>query len=314
MTDAPRTAILKRLLTGTTSGPELASSLGVTRAAVWKHIEQLRHDGVRIDATATGYELIAIGGVSSATLTAGAEFDWEVVYAPQLESTNVRARAIIDDGGADCAIVTDEQTAARGRRGRSWTAPVGGIWLSVIHTPTLGTHTLPLYTLAAAVAVTELLRDLGVNPQIKWPNDIEITDSPAGKVAGILSEHHGELDGAGRLIIGIGVNLNLAPEQLPAEATTVSAIVGACDRRRATQQLLERLQAWIRTLEGAGGTTAITSRWREDAVTLGRRVAVELPAERVEGHAVDITENGALVVETLAGRRQVTAGDCVHLR
>lgn len=314
MTDAPRTAILERLRTGPAGGPELASTLDISRAAVWKHIEQLRHGGVQIDATEAGYVLTAMDGVTQATLSAGAEFDWEVVFEPQMGSTNVRARAIIEAGGGDCAVVTDEQTAARGRRGRAWTAPEGGIWLSVIHTPALGTHALPLYTLAAAVAVTALLRELGVSPQIKWPNDIEVTDPPAGKVAGILSEHHGELDGAGRVIIGIGVNLNIARELLPAEATTVSAIVGACDRRAATQQLLEQLQACIKTLEGPGGSPAITSRWREDAVTLGRRVAVELPTERVEGEAVDITDTGALVIETTAGRRHVTAGDCVHLR
>jgi len=314
MTDAPRTAILERLLTGAASGPELASTLDISRAAVWKHIEQLRRDGVQIDATESGYVLTAIDGVTTATLTAGAAFDWEVIFAPRMGSTNARARAIIEAGGDDCAIVADEQTDARGRRGRTWTAPAGGIWLSVIHTPTLGTHALPLYTLAAAVAVTALLRELGVNPQIKWPNDVEVTDSPPGKIAGILSEHHGELDGAGRVIIGIGVNLDIPLELLPAEATTVSAVGGACDRRVATQQLLGLLQASLKTLEGPEGVGAITSRWREDAATLGRRVAVELPTGRVEGRAVDITDTGALVIETTAGRQHVTAGDCIHLR
>lgn len=314
MADATRTAILDRLLDGPASGPSLAASLDISRAAVWKQIEQLRAEGVQIEATSDGYRVTTIAGVTAATLAVDAGFEWEVQHARRLGSTNTRARAVIDAGEPDCAIVADTQTAARGRRGRPWTAPEGGIWLSVVHTPTLGTHALPLYTLAAAVAVTDTLTQLGVASTIKWPNDILLSDSPTGKVAGILSEHHGELDGRSRLIIGIGVNLNIDPAALPTDATAVSAAIGPCDRRRSTQRLLSGLEEVISTLEGPGGTAAITARWRAAAATLGCDVAVELPGERVEGTAVDIAETGALVVETTDGRRRVTAGDCIHLR
>jgi birA, biotin-[acetyl-CoA-carboxylase] ligase region len=314
MGEPTRTAILDRLAAGATSGPALAASLGVTRAAVWKQIEQLRAEGVRIDATAEGYRIAGVTGVTAATLSLDGRFDWEVIHAARMRSTNTRARAVIDAGGPDCAIVADTQTDARGRRGRTWSAPAGGIWLSVVHTPTLGTHALPLYTLAAAVAVTDLLTRWGLTPEIKWPNDVHLTDAPQGKVAGILSEHHGEVDGGGRLVIGVGLNLNLPLDALPEGATAVAAVGGARDRRRSTQQLLAQLADALTTLEGPAGTAAVTDRWRSAAATLGRAVAVELPAERVEGTAVDITDTGALVVETAAGRRRVTAGDCIHLR
>jgi BirA family biotin operon repressor/biotin-[acetyl-CoA-carboxylase] ligase len=314
MTDATRTAILDRLIEGPASGPSLAASLDISRAAVWKQVEQLRAGGVQIDVTGDGYHLRAIEGVTAATLSVGASFGWEVRHATRLRSTNTRGREVIDAGGPDCAIVADTQTAARGRRGRTWTAPEGGIWLSVVHTPTLGTHALPLYTLAAAVAVTDTLAELGVSSKIKWPNDILMSDTPAGKVAGILSEHHGELDGRSRLIIGVGVNLNIDLAALPRGATAVSAAIGSCDRRRSTQQLLAGLQEAISTLEGPDGTTSITARWRAAAATLGRDVAVDLPDGRLEGTAVDISDSGALVVETAGGRRRVTAGDCIHLR
>ena len=314
MGEPTRTAILDRLAAGATSGPALAASLGVTRAAVWKQIEQLRAEGVRIDATADGYRIAGVSGVTAATLSLDASFDWEVVHAARMRSTNTRARAVIDAGGPDCAIVADTQTDARGRRGRTWSAPAGGIWLSVVHTPTLGTHALPLYTLAAAVAVTDTLKRWGLTPEIKWPNDVRLTDAPRGKVAGILSEHHGEVDGGGRVVIGVGLNLNLPLDALPEGATAVAAVKGARDRRRSTQQLLAQLADALTTLEGPDGTAAVTDRWRAAAATLGRAVAVELPAERVEGTAVDITDTGALVVETAAGRRRVTAGDCIHLR
>jgi BirA family biotin operon repressor/biotin-[acetyl-CoA-carboxylase] ligase len=314
MADATRTAILERLTAGPASGPTLASALGVSRAAVWKQIEQLRADGVEIDATPDGYRLAAIAGVSTATLSVDAPFSWPVIHAARMRSTNTRARAVIDAGDGDCAVVADEQTDARGRRGRTWSAPSGGIWLSVVHTPTLGTHALPLYTLAAAVAVTETLQELGVSPQIKWPNDVHLVDAPPGKVAGILSEHHGELDGAGRVILGIGINLNTPLESLPSGATAVSAVLGRCDRRRTTQQLLGRLEQTIASLEAGDGPAEVIARWRAAAATLGRVVAVELPGERIEGTAVAITETGALVVQTAEGRRRVTAGDCVHLR
>jgi BirA family biotin operon repressor/biotin-[acetyl-CoA-carboxylase] ligase len=116
------------------------------------------------------------------------------------------------------------------------------------------------------------------------------------------------------VVIGVGLNLNLPLDALPEGATAVAAVRGARDRRRSTQQLLAQLADALTTLEGPDGTAAVTDRWRAAAATLGRAVAVELPAERVEGTAVDITDTGALVVETAAGRRRVTAGDCIHLR
>ena len=306
-----RRAILEALSDGPVSGPELAESLDVSRAAVWKHVDGLRDAGFEIESGPTGYELVAVEAYNGPAVEYGLEAPFSVEYHDSIGSTNDRARELASEGAADVAVLADEQTGGRGRLEREWSAPSGGVWVSVVTRPAITPARAPLYTLAASVATARAAREAGADARIKWPNDVVVpvgSDGDYRKLAGILTEMEGETDRVDWLVVGIGVNANLDADALPEGATTVRDEAGDVDRRLFVQRLLEEFDDYRSDLE------AVVPAWRDLALTLGQRVRVDRPSGEIVGEAVEITESGALVIDTDDGRKTVSAGDCEHLR
>ncbi|RJT06473.1 biotin--[acetyl-CoA-carboxylase] ligase [Halococcus sp. IIIV-5B] len=304
------------------SGPELAASLGVSRAAVWKHIEALREAGFSIESDG-GYRLTGVPEYGGPAIEFGLDAPFAVEYHDSLPSTNARARELAEAGETDRVVVANEQTGGRGRLDREWASPPGGVWCSVLCRPALPPAHVPILTLAAAVAAVETACEFGVDAGIKWPNDVLVpsetrasrtesddvlvpTAEGEKKLVGVLTEMEGEADRVSWVVVGIGVNVRA--EGLPAGGTGLLAHTDDLDRRAFVQRLLERFD----TLRGKPET--VLSKWREHALTLGRRVRVETPGGEVVGEAVDVELPGTLVVETDEGTRRVHAGDCEHLR
>ena len=313
-----RRALLDALADGPVSGPALAAELDVSRAAVWKAVETLREEGFAVESTPDGYAAPADPAYCAAGIEFGLDAPYRVEYRERLPSTNDRARELAAEGAGDVAVVADEQTGGRGRLDREWVAPSGGVWLSLVTRPTAPPARAPLFTLAAAVAAVDACREAGVGAHIKWPNDVLVGSEREGsgrggrKLAGVLTEMEGEADRVSWLVVGVGVNANVDPDRLPADATSLRAEVGAdVDRRRFAATLLERFASLAGT---ADRSDRILSAWRDRASTLGRRVRVETPGGAVTGAAVDIESPGALVIDTGEETRRVHAGDCEHLR
>jgi BirA family transcriptional regulator, biotin operon repressor / biotin---[acetyl-CoA-carboxylase] ligase len=227
---------------------------------------------------------------------------------PANRFADIRRYAAIDSTNRyllDCAAagepegvvaVADEQTAGRGRLDRSWLAPPGAALLvSVLLRPRLPIDRLHLVTLAAALAAIDAVTALAtVDARLKWPNDVVIGDR---KLAGILAES----DGAGAIVVGMGLNVrgDWFPPELEATATAC-----AVDRD-------ELLTGWLRALDTRlDSLDGVVRDARAHSATLGRRVRVELAHDSFEGVARDLTPEGYLVVDG----RVVTAGDVVHLR
>ena len=188
--------------------------------------------------------------------------------------------------------VADEQSAGRGRLGRSWIAPPGAALLvSVLLRPALPRDRLHLVTLAAALALVDVVPD---DARVKWPNDVVVGDR---KLAGILAE----ADGEGAVVVGMGCNVR--GDWFPAEL-----------RETATATALERdalLDAWLAAFDARlDALDHVLDDARTKSATIGRRVRVELPAETFEGLASALTAEGYLVVDD----RVVSAADVVHLR
>ncbi|WP_306052373.1 biotin--[acetyl-CoA-carboxylase] ligase [Natronococcus wangiae] len=306
-----RRAILERIADGPVSGPDVADSLEVSRAAVWKHIEALREAGFEIESGPTGYELTGVAAYNGPAVEYGLEAPFSVDYHDSLGSTNDRARELATDGAADVVVLADEQTGGRGRLERKWSSPPGGVWLSVVSRPAVAPARAPLYTLAASVATARAAREAGVDARIKWPNDVVVPvgdDGSYRKLAGILTEMEGETDRIEWLVVGVGLNANVDADALPPEATSVRAETGDVDRRAFVQRLLEEFDRYQGDLE------AVVPAWRDLALTLGQRVRVDRPSGEIVGEAVDVTDSGALVVDTGGERVTVSAGDCEHLR
>jgi BirA family biotin operon repressor/biotin-[acetyl-CoA-carboxylase] ligase len=320
-----REAVLDALADGPVSGPVLAERLGVSRAAVWKHVEALREAGFTVESDDDGYTLAGVPGFGGPAVEYGLEAPFDVEYHDEAPSTNARGRELAGEGGSDVVVLADRQTGGKGRLGRDWVSPGGGVWCSIVCRPDVPATHAPVFTLAAAVATTRAAREAGVDARIKWPNDVVVpvddADGVPGrsdtgeypterKLAGVLTEMEGEADLVSWLVVGIGVNANVDPEDLPGDAdpTSIRAETGDVDRRAFTQRLLEEFDALRQD------TGSVVDAWRDHASTLGRRVRVDTPGGEVVGEAVDVRFPGTLVVDTDEGRVDVTAGDCEHLR
>lgn len=307
-----RRAVLDALADGPIAGPALADDLGISRTAVWKHVEALRDAGFEVESASEGYTLADVPEYGAEAVEFGLDAPLDVEYHDALPSTNDRARELAASGASDVVVLADRQTGGRGRRGRQWSSPSGGVWMSLVLRPDVPPARVPLVTLAAAVAVTDATREAGADAAIKWPNDCivprEGAERGGDKLAGVLTEMEGEASRVSWVVVGVGVNVNVDPETLASDATSVRAEAGDVERRAFVQRVLERFH------ELRDDPDAVLDAWRDRAATLGQRVRVETVDGDVVGDAVDVTEHGALVVQTADGREVVHAGDCQHLR
>jgi BirA family biotin operon repressor/biotin-[acetyl-CoA-carboxylase] ligase len=212
-------------------------------------------------------------------------------------------------------VFADEQTAGRGRLGRTWWSPPGvGIWMSVLLKSGSPGGAVPTMTLAGALAVADAVRaETGLDAMIRWPNDVLVAGR---KVAGVIVEAR-----AGRshtdLVLGMGVDVNAAPEDLPPElagrATSLSAAAGRpVDRLRLARRLLTELDRWEQ-LELEGETGAIRRRWRELSATLGGRTCVEERGRRYSGTVIDLDAELGLVLRLDRGGIRHFRGEHVGL-
>ena len=303
--DRFRRQLLEALAAGPVGLAALADRTGLSRAAVRDGLDALKRAGFAFRETETGYAVDSPPEYGAGAIEYGLSVPVAVEYHERLPSTNARARELATRGASDLAVVAAEQTGGRGRRDRTWASPPGGIWLSILLRPAVPAAHAPVYTLSGAVAVADAV-PAAVGARIKWPNDVLVGER---KLAGVLTETAttgGELDW---VIVGIGLNANVDPADLPGEdPTSLRAELGPVDRRQLAQRIIER------THELAGAPAEILPAWRGLADTLGRRVRVETDSETIVGEAVDVIFPGALIVETPRGRRTVATGECEHLR
>lgn len=224
-------------------------------------------------------------------------------------STNDVARELAQRGALEgTTVVAVVQTSGRGRRGRAWVSPAGGLWLSVILQPVLAIGQWPLVGLAAALGAAVAIEELaGLPVHVKWPNDVMAADR---KLGGVLVEANDT--GA---IAGIGINANLSVGDLApvpgAVATSLLVLLGyAVDLATLAASVLAQFERQYDDLQQVQAT--LLARWRARDITLGRPVHI-LGAQHLEGTAEDVDDSGALLVRTATGLQRVVAGD-VSLR
>lgn len=303
---------------GCVSGEKIAARLGVTRAAVWKKIAALREAGYDIaSAPRSGYILRAAPDrLIEAEITKDlgtALVGKKIICYDAVDSTNLVLKQLAHEGAEDgTVVVADSQGTGRGRMERHFFSPPGkGIWVSILLRPTFLPQDAPKCTLMAAVAVARAMERFGLRAAIKWPNDII---HEGRKLVGILTEMSAEMDRVDYVVIGIGINVNIAREDFPEElrdtATSLMQMKGTPLPRVAfLQELLRAVDVLYQEVQREGFAPVLAA-WRKYAVTLGQTVRVIGPAgEEFEGVAADIDADGALFVDTKMGRRRVLAGD-----
>ncbi|TRV79487.1 biotin--[acetyl-CoA-carboxylase] ligase [Streptomyces sp. 130] len=242
----------------------------------------------------------------------------DVVGSTGSTNTDLAARAA--DLTEGTVLVAEEQTAGRGRLERTWTAPArSGLFFSVYLTPgdvpAERWGWLPLLT--GVAAATGLARAAGVDMALKWPNDLLVTvEGQERKTGGILAERAG--DG---VVVGIGLNVSLRADELPAPTAASLALAGAVstDRETLLRGVLRSLEHWYglwRDADGDAAASGVQEAYAAGCATLGKSVRAQLPGDRtLTGEAVAVDGDGRLVLSTGGGPLEpVSAGDIVHLR
>lgn len=261
-------------------------------------------------------------GDRATTRLAGTRFA-DVRWVPETGSTNADLLALAADGAADgVVLVSDHQTAGRGRLGRTWEAPPGSsLLVSVLIRPRLDPARLHLLTTAAAVAASDACDAVaGVRPRLKWPNDLVVAaaDGTDRKLAGLLAETSVVGDDIAAVVVGMGLNVRWTtplPDELAATATALDLETDTpVDREELLVAWLLGLEALLAPLGTDAGREALLLRYRHLSATLGRDVRVELAAGAFRGTALDVTDDGHLLVDVDGEPVEVTAGDVVHLR
>jgi BirA family biotin operon repressor/biotin-[acetyl-CoA-carboxylase] ligase len=302
------------------SGDEIGQHLGISRQGLWKHIQDLKDSGYDIVAVPhLGYRLESCPDrlfVFEVTRGLNTKFIGKKIhYFDYLASTMDLAMQLgMQAAPAGTLVLAESQTKGRGRLGRSWFSPkYKGIYLSLILRPGILPAASPILTLLSAVSICEAIKKVAsLDAQIKWPNDVLIHNK---KVAGILTEMNAEVDKVNFVVIGIGLNVNNDKKSLIAQATSLKEQAGAqVGRILLLQELLRRIENNYFLLEDKG-SQVIIDKWRNFSFTLGRRVKVYCQNKHIEGSAVDIDNDGGLLIRKDSGLMQkVSSGDVMHCR
>lgn len=288
------------------SGETLSAHCGVSRVSIWKHIKKLQALGYKIEATPKGYRLVN---------SPDALYPWEftsrtsaVHFFDEVTSTMDVARGLAMKNCPDFTIVIAErQTAGRGRMKRVWLSPGGGLYFTIVLRPPVPPVLSYRINYAASMILAKTIRRIyNIEAVVKWPNDILVDDK---KIAGLLSEMEAESDRVTYLNVGIGINVNNDPPVEPM-ASSLKRIVGReISRKQLLSEFLDRFEDRINSRP----LNNVISEWKAYAVTLNRRVKIVTNHEVSEGLAVDVDENGALMLALEDGSlKKILYGDCFH--
>ena len=321
MTTSSRETILQMFRetpSGFLSGAQISKELGVSRTAVWKQIEALRDLGYVVEAVPSrGYHLLQSPDLLSAEeLRAGLGeqlIGCDIRTFGETDSTNVQAMALGEEGAPEgTVIVADRQTAGKGRLGRRWISPGGvNLYVSVLLRPAVLPAEAPLLTFLSAVAVCRAVAEIsGLQPTVKWPNDILLNGS---KIAGLLNEMSSETDRVNYVVLGIGVNLNMTADQIPTQlrypATSLAVETGEPVSRLAfARELLRQLDVLYQGYR-KDGARPVLSAWEAYCALTGKSIEVDCQDRVIKGIMAGLDDDGALLVKTATGFERVLAGD-----
>ena len=321
--DAQILKSLRSAGTDAVSGAELSNKLGVSRAAIWARIEELRALGYDIEAGPhLGYRLVSAPDVLHADdllslLGKTRIIGRDIRVFQETTSTNDVIEKLARDGVREGVVVfAESQTKGRGRLGRKWLSPAKkGLWFSVLLRPSLRPDELTQITVASAASLRRAIHlQTELSPQIKWPNDILINGK---KTAGILTELKAEVDRVNYVILGIGVDVNLSAADFPTDlkktATSLRAELGKPLSRADLAVAILRELDHDYTRVCSGQFSALADEWEKHCATLGHNVAIRVGDRVLRGRAESLGEEGALLLRTEHGHLERIVGGDVTL-
>jgi len=292
----------------TVSGEELSAALGISRVSVWKHIHKMQDLGYEILSTSGGYRLESSPDIL---------FPWEyqgsaanILYYPEVTSTMDIARDLARKNCPNLtAVIAGRQTQGRGRLKRRWLSDDGGLYFTMVLRPSLPVQLSFRVNFLASLTLARVIREvLQIEAKVKWPNDILVDEH---KISGMLSELEAEADRVSFINIGMGINVNNDPSGAEPKASSLQKIAG---RPISRKDLLTRFLDEFNGAMKHADFENVISEWKKYTITLGRRVRIVTQREESEGLAVDVDENGALVLELAdGGQKKIIYGYCFLL-
>ena len=305
---------------GYISGEEMSQRLKMSRAAIWKYMQELRSQGYEIAAVPhLGYQLMTCPDkLLSYEIQSNLNtkiIGKKIVVMDTVTSTMDEAfRLGMENCPEGTVVCAEAQSKGRGRLGRAWTSPKArGLYFSFVLRPNLPLDQLAQLTLMSAVALAEAIEEISdLKPSIKWPNDILLGNS---KLAGILTELRAESDQVKFVVVGIGLNVNASLHQLPSGSSSLKSAAGqGFDRVQVFQAILRSLEKWyLKVLRHE--FAQVMEEWKKRSATLKKRIRITDPAGTIDGEAIDLDEDGALLIRKDNGIIvKKTAGDVFLLR
>jgi len=307
------------------SGQDLSDVLRISRVAVWKHIKKIQELGYNVESKQKlGYKLI-----SNSKLL----LPWEITsnlktkiigqqayYFDSLDSTQKQALKMAGDPANNgTVIVAAKQTRGRGRSGRKWISPKGGIWISIILKPKFDISITTLFPIASALALSIAIeKTFSIKPELKWPNDLTVKGK---KVAGMLVDASLESNKIENLILGVGINFDINVNQIEKLLKGTPNFYGVASLKGGKQDVrpVQLVQTFFFELEkiykslNAKQTKKIISEWTSRSSTIGKEVEIDTIDGKIKGKTIRIDEDGTLIISENNKSHKVIAGDIVHL-
>jgi len=307
------------------SGQDLSDVLRISRVAVWKHIKKIQGLGYNVESKQKlGYKLISNSELllpweitsNLKTKTIGKQ----AYYFDSIDSTQNQALKMAQDVANDgTVIVAAEQTGGKGRDGRKWMSPKGGIWLSIILHPKFDISITTLFPIAASLALSIAIEKVfSIKPELKWPNDLTIKGK---KVAGMLVDASLESNKIENLILGVGINFDVNVKQIEKVLKGTPNFYGVSSLSDQKQNIkpIQLVQTFLLELEKIYNALnekqikKIITEWTLRSSTIGKNVELNTVNSKIKGKAIKIDDDGALIILDNNKNHRVIAGDIIHL-
>jgi len=318
-------AFLKTHNTEYLSGQDLSDVLRISRVAVWKHIKKIQSLGYAVESKQKeGYKL---------TKNSDLLLPWEIIsgiktkqlgqqayYFDVVDSTQNQALKMADESkNHGTVIIAEKQTRGKGRSGRKWISPKGGIWISIILQPKFDISIITLFPIAASLALSYAIeKTYKIIPELKWPNDVTIKGK---KLAGMLVDASIESNRIESVVLGVGINFNINVKEIEKILKNTPNYYGIASlneqKNKSTQ--IELVQSFLLELEkiyellNTKQIKKIISEWTKRSSTIGKNVEINTINGKIKGEAIKIYNDGSLLIKTEQGTNRIISGDIIHL-
>ena len=306
------------------SGQDLSDVLKISRVAVWKHIKKLKELGYAIESKQKlGYKLTENSELLLPwEITSGLKTKWighQSYYFDSTDSTQNQALKLANQSENDGAvIIAGKQTGGKGRAGRKWISPSGGIWISVIIKPKLDISKITLFPIASSLALAFSIEKIfKINPELKWPNDITLNGK---KLGGMIVDASIESNRIENIVLGAGINFDVNSKNIEKSLKETPNFYGVASLSKHRKKIkpVQLVQSFLFELEriydllNEGKIKKIISDWTVRSSTIGSKIEVNTINGKKIGTAIKIDEEGALWITTRDKNERIIVGDIIH--